>query len=194
MRLLTKEAPLYRSSAEAMPPVRLLKPNPGNRAIKETKPIFEWEASGETDTYEIKLMRISTGKDSGSEQPVDLTDQLNISEQQAQLKEGISLQPGSTYTLQIKPILKTDDDLTLPAQLESTYTFYVLTAQEAQQLQWAEANRSKAPLSSMMILYRLQRYADAAQLANDRHQNKQLKPWMEAIQARLQQRLTHPGE
>lgn len=117
-----------------------------------------------------------------------------MSGQQAQLKEGVSLQPGCTYTLQIKPVRKTDDDLTLPAQIEAAYTFYLLTAQEAKQLQWAEANRSKAPLSSMMILYRLQRYSDAAQLVNDCHRDKRLKQWMEAVRARLQKRLANPGE
>lgn len=56
VRLLTKEAPLYRSVTESVPPVRLLKPDPGNRALQETTPVFEWEMPEETDTCEIKLM------------------------------------------------------------------------------------------------------------------------------------------
>lgn len=188
--LLTQDAPLYRSGSEAAArPVRLIQPDPGNRALSETRPLFVWDAPEEFEAFEVRLESVSTGSP-----PIDLTDSMMITGNRAHLKEGITLNPGSVCTLRIKPLLGADEDITLSAQLETVYMFYVLTAEEVKQLEWAEAHKSKAPIASMMILYRLQRYADATQLAHDGHRDQRVLQWMEAIRARLQMRLTHPGE
>jgi len=187
---LAQDAPLYRSGFDEAPqPIRLIQPEPGNRALSETRPVFAWDAPEEFRAFEVKLEAVSTNG-----QRVDLTDSLMIQGNRAYLKDGVTLSRGSVCTLRIKPVLGADEDLTLSAQLEAVYSFYVLTADEVQQFKWAKGNTPKAPVTSMMVLYHLQRYADAAQLAHNGHQDKHVLQWMEAIRARLQMRLTHPGE
>jgi hypothetical protein len=128
--------------------VRLLAPNPANRALESLTPEFRWQAVSDAARYRARLERADTGE------PVPLV----VEGTQARLAPNTTLQAGVRYRLTIEALATGE---VAGEGLTGVYEFRTLTPDEQTRLRWARANRPNAPRACVAVFYQLGCYADA---------------------------------
>jgi hypothetical protein len=128
--------------------VRLLAPNPANRALESLTPEFRWQAVSDAARYRARLERADTGE------PVPLV----VEGTQARLASNTMLQAGVRYRLTIEALATGE---VAGEGLTGVYEFRTLTPDEQTRLRWARANRPNAPRACVAVFYQLGCYADA---------------------------------
>jgi len=135
-------------AAPAARAVRLLAPNPANRALESLTPTFRWQAAPDAVRYRAQLKRADTNE------PVALV----VEGTQARLAPNTTLQAGARYRLTIEALATGE---VAGEGLTGVYEFRTLTPDEQTRLRWARANRPNAPRACVAVFYQLGRYADA---------------------------------
>jgi RNA polymerase sigma-70 factor (ECF subfamily) len=126
------DAPTRSDAAPAQRAVRLLAPNPANRALESLTPEFRWQAVSDAARYRARLERADTGE------PVPLV----VEGTQARLASNTMLQAGVRYRLTIEALATGE---VAGEGLTGVYEFRTLTPDEQTRLRWARANRPNAP-------------------------------------------------
>jgi hypothetical protein len=133
--------------------VRLLAPNPANRALESLTPEFRWKAVPDAARYRARLQRVDTGE------PAPLV----VEGTQARLAPNTTLQAGVRYRLTIEALATGE---VAGEGLTGVYEFRTLTPDEQTRLRWARANRQNAPRTCVAVFYQLGCYADAQETLN----------------------------
>jgi hypothetical protein len=133
--------------------VRLLAPNPANRALESLTPEFRWQAVPDAARYRAQLKRADT------DEPVALV----VEGTQARLAPNTTLQAGARYRLTIEALAAGE---VAGEGLTGVYEFRTLTPDEQTRLRWARANRQNAPRTCVAMFYQLGCYADAQETLN----------------------------
>jgi hypothetical protein len=133
--------------------VRLLAPNPANRALESLTPEFRWQAVPDAARYRAQLKRADT------DEPVALV----VEGTQARLAPNTTLQAGVRYRLTIEALATGE---VAGEGLTGVYEFRTLTPDEQTRLRWARANRQNAPRTCVAVFYQLGCYADAQETLN----------------------------
>jgi hypothetical protein len=133
--------------------VRLLAPNPANRALESLTPEFRWQAVPDAARYRARLQRVDTGE------PAPLV----VEGTQARLAPNTTLQAGVRYRLTIEALAASE---VAGEGLTGVYEFRTLTPDEQTRLRWARANRQNAPRTCVAVFYQLGCYADAQETLN----------------------------
>jgi hypothetical protein len=133
--------------------VRLLVPNPANRALESLTPEFRWQAVPDAARYRARLQRVDTGE------PAPLV----VEGTQARLAPNTTLQAGVRYRLTIEALAASE---VAGEGLTGVYEFRTLTPDEQTRLRWARANRQNAPRTCVAVFYQLGCYADAQETLN----------------------------
>jgi hypothetical protein len=128
--------------------VRLLAPNPANRALESLTPEFRWQAAPDAVRYRAQLKRADT------DEPVALV----VEGTQARLASNTMLQAGVRYRLTIEALATGE---VAGEGVTGVYEFRTLTPDEQTRLRWARANRQNAPRTCVAMFYQLGCYADA---------------------------------
>lgn len=182
--------PTYRSAAAPpAPPVRLLIPNPGNRALMSTVTSFEWQPVKDASAYDVRLEVASARLEDGFQ---GIPSALNVEGTTARLNSPVQLMPGSLYRLCIRSRFTAASPF--PSKQETRYVFKVLSKKQQQHAKWAFKNRQEIPITSAIILYQLEFYADAAAIAKEHLTKKEHEPLIQAILQALAYRIADPGE
>jgi hypothetical protein len=147
------DAPTRSDNAPAERAVRLLAPNPANRALESLTPEFRWQAVSDAARYRARLERADTGE------PVPLV----VEGTQARLAPTTTLQAGVRYRLTIEALATGE---VAGEGLTGVYEFRTLTPDEQTRLRWARANRQNAPRTCVAVFYQLGCYADAQETLN----------------------------
>jgi hypothetical protein len=140
-------------AAPAERAVRLLAPNPANRALESLTPEFRWQAVPDAARYRARLQRVDTGE------PAPLV----VEGTQARLAPNTTLQAGVRYRLTIEALAASE---VAGEGLTGVYEFRTLTPDEQTRLRWARANRQNAPRTCVAVFYQLGCYADAQETLN----------------------------
>lgn len=154
--------------------VRLLAPNPANRALESLTPTFRWQAAPDAVRYRAQLKRADTNE------PVALV----VEGTQARLAPNTTLQAGVRYRLTIEALAAGE---VAGEGLTGVYEFRTLTPDEQTRLRWARANRQNAPRTCVAVFYQLGCYADAQETLNTLPADDPLvQRWRKVLEARLQ--------
>jgi hypothetical protein len=154
--------------------VRLLAPNPANRALESLTPEFRWQAVSDAARYRARLERADT------DEPVALV----VEGTQARLAPNTTLQAGVRYRLTIEALAASE---VAGEGLTGVYEFRTLTPDEQTRLHWARANRQNAPRTCVAVFYQLGCYADAQETLNTLPADDPLvQRWRKVLEARLQ--------
>jgi hypothetical protein len=168
------DAPTRSDAAPAQRAVRLLAPNPANRALESLTPEFRWQAVPDAARYRARLQRVDTGE------PVPLV----VEGTQARLASNTMLQAGVRYRLTIEALATGE---VAGEGLTGVYEFRTLTPDEQTRLRWARANRPNAPRTCVAMFYQLGCYADARETLNTLPADDPLvQRWRKVLEARLQ--------
>jgi len=153
--------------------VRLLAPNPANRALESLTPEFRWQAVPDAARYRARLQRVDTGE------PAPLV----VEGTQARLAPNTTLQAGVRYRLTIEALAASE---VAGEGLTSVYEFRTLTPDEQTRLRWARANRQNAPRACVAMFYQLGCYADARETLNTLPADDPLvQRWRKVLEAHL---------
>ena len=151
--------------------VRLLAPNPANRALESLTPEFRWQAVPDAARYRARLERADT------DEPVALV----VEGTQARLAPNTTLQAGVRYRLTIEALATGE---VAGEGLTGVYEFRTLTPDEQTRLRWARANRQNAPRTCVAVFYQLGCYTDAQETLSTLPQNDPLgQRWRAVLSA-----------
>lgn len=155
--------------------VRLTKPDPNQRSLREPIQRLEWLEVANAANYKVTV-EIKNGATWRSAE-------VEVERTSATIMESIG--PGSEIRIRIEPVL---DPVTAPADQvarPTTYLFTILSREQLKQAAWAAGHSKKAPIASSMVLYRLGLGVEAAKALPYSIPSKFSK-WAEAIRREAQ--------
>lgn len=180
VELLQQAVAQLGTRAATMPPatsgIRLTQPElESNYSLEPGQLVFRWTPVESAQGYAVRLIHLGDGSDV-------LNTQLDAAQAEFTLSE--PLPPG-------------EYELTITVQegaRQRAYRkrFYVLNAEQLEQLNWARRHASSQPLLSAAVFYKIDRYGEALQAIERALQKFPNDPlvqrWRDVIQRRLSQR------